>query len=112
METFMRGLRGEGVVVTGGGGGIGAATCQRFAEEGAKVAVFDINGDAAKRAAAQITAAGGRAEAFACDITNYAGCQSAVRGAEVALGPVDVLVKHAGWGVFKTFTDNRPAECQ
>ena len=108
----MRGLRGKVVVVTGGGGGIGTATCQRFAEEGAKVAVFDINGDAAKRAAAQITAVDGRAEAFACDITDYAGCQSAVRGAEVALGPVDVLVNNAGWDVFKTFTETSPADWQ
>ena len=76
----MRGLRGKVVVVTGGGGGIGTAACQRFAEEGAKVAVFDINGDAAKRAAAQITAAGGRAEAFACDITDYAGCKAGLIG--------------------------------
>ncbi len=38
----MRGLAGKTVIVTGGGGGIGGATCVRFAEEGAKVAVFDI----------------------------------------------------------------------
>jgi 2-hydroxycyclohexanecarboxyl-CoA dehydrogenase len=108
----VRGLGGKVVVVTGGGGGIGTATCQRFAEEGAKVAVFDINGDAAKRAAAQITAAGGRAEAFACDITDYAGCQSAARRTEAAFGPIDVLVNNAGWDIFKPFTDTRPADWQ
>jgi 2-hydroxycyclohexanecarboxyl-CoA dehydrogenase len=43
----MRGLSEKIVIVTGGGGGIGTATCQRFAEEGAKVAVFDINREAA-----------------------------------------------------------------
>src|SRR3974377_1754747 len=112
MENFMGGLRGKVVVVTGGSGGIGTATCQRFAEEGAKVAVFDVNGDAAKRAAAQITAADGRAGALSSDITDYAGCQNAVRGAEVALGPVDVLVNNAGWDVFKTFTETSPADWQ
>ena len=39
----MRGLKDKVVVVTGGGGGIGSATCRRFSEEGAKVAVFDID---------------------------------------------------------------------
>ena len=39
----MRGLEDKVVVVTGGGGGIGSATCRRFSEEGAKVAVFDID---------------------------------------------------------------------
>ena len=42
------------VVVTGGGGGIGGATCRRFAGEGAKVAVFDLNLNAAKKVAGEI----------------------------------------------------------
>ena len=108
----MRGLSGKVVIVTGGAGGIGAATCQRFAEEGAKVAIFDINGEAAKRAKAQIAAIGGLAEAFACDITDYAGCHAAVRAAEADLGPIDVLVNNAGWDVFKLFTDTSPADWQ
>ena len=44
----MRGLRDKVIIVTGGAGGIGAALCQRFAEEGAKVAVCDIRLDAAR----------------------------------------------------------------
>ena len=48
----MRGLKGKVVIVTGGAGGIGAAICRRFGEEGASVAVFDINQDAAEKVAA------------------------------------------------------------
>ena len=108
----VRGLSGKVVIVTGGGGGIGTATCQRFAEEGAKVAVFDIDRNAAVRTAALITDAGGRAEAFACDITDYAACQSAVRSAEAAIGPVDILVNNAGWDVFRPFAETSPSDWQ
>jgi len=108
----VRGLSGKVVIVTGGGGGIGTATCQRFAEEGAKVAVFDIDRNAAVRTAALITDAGGRAEAFACDITDYAACQSAVRSAEAAIGPVNILVNNAGWDVFRPFAETSPSDWQ
>ena len=46
------------VIVTGGGGGIGGATCRRFAGEGAAVAVFDLNLDAAEKVASGIRAEG------------------------------------------------------
>src|SRR5690349_7626433 len=74
----MRGLRDKVVVVTGGGGGIGGATCRRFAEAGAKVAVFDIDADAAERCASSVAASGGVARAFACDITDYGAVTRAV----------------------------------
>jgi len=108
----VRGLGGKVVVVTGGGGGIGTAASQRFAEEGAKVAVFDIDGATAGRTAEQISSGGGKAQAFPCDITDYAGCQSAIRAAEAALGPVDVLVNNAGWDVFRPFAETTPADWQ
>lgn len=106
----MRGLAGKTVVVTGGGGGIGGATCRRFAAAGAKVAIFDLNLDAAGKVAADITAAGGTAQAFACDITDYAQVSAAVAAAEGALGPIDVLVNNAGWDVFKPFAKTAPAD--
>lgn len=108
----MRGLKDKTIIVTGGGNGIGAAACQRFAEEGAKVAVFDIDQESAARTAAQITTTGGNAKAFVCDITDSAACQSAVSTAETALGPVDVLVNNAGWDVFRLFVDTTPADWQ
>ncbi len=98
------------VVVTGGGGGIGGATCRRFAAEGARVAVFDLNADAAERVAAEIRATGGKAEAIRCDITNRADVDAAVAAAEQRLGPIDVLVNNAGWDVFKAFTKTTSAD--
>jgi 2-hydroxycyclohexanecarboxyl-CoA dehydrogenase len=106
----MRNLSGKTVIVTGGGGGIGGATSRRFAEEGAKVAVFDMNLEAAQKVADEIKAQGGVAQAFKCDITRRAEVDAAVAAAEAALGPIAVLVNNAGWDVFKPFTKTVPAE--
>jgi 2-hydroxycyclohexanecarboxyl-CoA dehydrogenase len=98
------------VIVTGGGGGIGGATCRRFAAEGAKVAVFDLNLQAAETVAAAIRAQGGKAQAYACDIADRATVDAAVAATEAALGPIDVLVNNAGWDVFLPFTKTVPAQ--
>ena len=103
-------FEGKVVVVTGGGGGIGGATSRRFAAEGARVAVFDLNLDAAKKVAADIAAAGGVAEAFACDIAKRADVDAAVAAVEARLGPIDVLVNNAGWDVFRPFVKTEPAQ--
>lgn len=106
----MTGLDGRVVVVTGGGGGIGGATCKRFAKEGAKVAVFDMNLAAAQKVAGDIQAAGGTAAAFQCDITDRAAVDAAVAATEAQLGPIGVLVNNAGWDIFKPFVKTVPAE--
>jgi len=110
LERNMTGLDGRVVVVTGGGGGIGGATCKRFAKEGAKVAVFDMNLAAAQKVAGDIQAAGGTAAAFQCDITDRAAVDAAVAAAEAQLGPIGVLVNNAGWDIFKPFVKTVPAE--
>ena len=104
----MRGLSEKIVLVTGGGGGIGGATCHRFAEAGAIVAVFDINAAAAGKVADSILAGGGKAQAVACDITDHAAVRVAVAGVVAAHGRVDVLVNNAGWDVFRLFKDSAP----
>jgi 2-hydroxycyclohexanecarboxyl-CoA dehydrogenase len=108
----MRGLQNKTVIVTGGGGGIGGATCRRFGEAGSRVAVFDINLESAAKTAADITQAGGVAEAFRCDITDHEGVKAAVAAAEAALGPISILVNNAGWDVFRLFKDTTPADWQ
>jgi 2-hydroxycyclohexanecarboxyl-CoA dehydrogenase len=106
----MQKLKDKTVIVTGGGGGIGGATCRRLAQEGARVAVFDMNLEAAQRVAADVQSAGGTATAFKCDITQRAEVDAAVAATEAQLGPIDVLINNAGWDVFKAFTKTVPAE--
>ncbi|MBS7350431.1 MAG: 2-hydroxycyclohexanecarboxyl-CoA dehydrogenase, partial [Comamonas sp.] len=106
----MKRFEDKTIIVTGGGGGIGGATCLRLAAEGAKVAVFDRDLAAAEKTVAAVQAAGGKAAAFACDITDRAAVDAAVAATEAQLGPVDVLVNNAGWDVFKPFTKTVPAE--
>lgn len=93
----MKGLKDKAVIVTGGAGGIGGAISRRFAEAGARVAVFDVNQDAAESLAEDIRARGGRAEAIAVDLANQASVLAAVQAAQARLGPTDVLVNNAGW---------------
>lgn len=104
----MRGLKGKTAVVTGGGGGIGGAICQRLAEEGANVAVLDINEAGARGTVERIAAQGGRAQAYAADITDYADVAKTIAVVEADLGPVDVLVNNAGWDKFAYFLDTEP----
>ncbi len=105
----MANFEGKTVIVTGGGG-IGGATSKRFAADGAKVAVFDMNVEAAQKVVDEIKAAGGVAQAFKCNITDRAEVDAAVAAAEAALSPIAVLVNNAGWDVFKPFTKTVPAE--
>ncbi|MEF3065577.1 2-hydroxycyclohexanecarboxyl-CoA dehydrogenase [Pandoraea apista] len=106
----MQRFEGKAVIVTGGGGGIGGATCRRLGGEGAAVAVFDRDLAAAQRVAGEIVEAGGRAQAFACDITVREQVDAAVGAVAQAFGPVSVLVNNAGWDIFKPFTKTVPAE--
>lgn len=101
----MRGLTNKVVIVTGGAGGIGSAICRRFAEEGAIVAVLDINLQAAQGLASQIEQNGGKANAFIVDLADQNSVNAAVAQVEQSLGPIDVLVNNAGWDRAGNFLD-------
>ena len=87
---------GRTALVTGGGRGIGAATAQRFGAEGAAVVVSDVDREPAEAVAGQIRAAGGRALAVACDVTERAAVESLLEAAAREFGTVDMLVTCAG----------------
>jgi 3-oxoacyl-[acyl-carrier protein] reductase len=85
-------LEGRVAVVTGGASGIGEAVCVRFREEGAKVAVLDLNVEAARLTA---DVAGGGV-AIGTDVSDSAAVDAALAEVEETLGPVDVWVNNAG----------------
>lgn len=84
-------LDGHRAFVTGGGSGIGRATCRRMAEEGARVAVVDINGEAAELVAKEIEGL-----AYAVDVTDYAALEAAATDAASKLGGLSALYNNAG----------------
>jgi len=81
------------VVVTGGGGAIGAATARAFAAAGAELAVLDLDLDGALATAA---ACGGRALGLACDVTDPAGVREAFARVCRHFGGLDIVVSNAG----------------
>ncbi|TCJ19586.1 glucose 1-dehydrogenase [Flaviaesturariibacter flavus] len=85
-------LDGKTAAVTGSGSGIGKAVATLFAQQGATVQLVDRNEDAARAAAEEIGAAGGRALPKACDVTR----QEEVADLFAKIGPVDILVNSAG----------------
>ncbi len=87
----MKSLGDRGVVVTGGGSGIGRATAERLAEEGARVAVWDIREEDAAEVARSIGGA-----AFACDVRDPSSVERATRATADRLGSVSGLVNAAG----------------
>lgn len=103
----MRGLKDQVVVVTGGGGGIGRGICIRFAEEGARVAVLDIDRETAEETIGAIGDAGS-ARAFQVDITDPKSVKRAVSGVVEAFGRIDTLVNNAGWDRGAPFLDTDP----
>jgi len=89
-------LEGQVALVTGGGRGIGKAIALRFAEEGADVAIAELNAESAEATAKEIRAKGRRAAAFATDVSDHAQVQTMVAGVVEALGKIDVLINNAG----------------
>src|ERR1700760_4176282 len=89
-------LRGRVAVVTGGGGGIGAATARLFAQHGAQVVVADIDAELGQRTADEVTASGGSAVAAVTDVRDADQVADLARFVLDRYGHVDVLVNNVG----------------
>jgi 2-hydroxycyclohexanecarboxyl-CoA dehydrogenase len=98
-------LDGGLAVVTGGGSGIGRATCRRMTEEGARVAVLDVDGEAAATVAKDI---GG--VSFAVDVGDPDALKSAVDASAAALGGLSIVYNNAGTSAFNRMHEYDPAE--
>jgi NAD(P)-dependent dehydrogenase (short-subunit alcohol dehydrogenase family) len=98
-------LDGQRAVVTGGASGIGAATCRRMAEEGARVAVVDLNGDDAATVAKEVDGF-----AYTADVTDYDALEAAIADADEKLGGLTAIFNNAGGSNMSTIDGWDPAE--
>lgn len=98
-------LQGARAVVTGGASGIGRAVCERFAAEGARVAVLDRNADGAREVAGAING-----EAFEVDVRDAAAVDSATAAAVAALGGLSILVTNAGLSSLSLIHETAPRQ--
>ena len=89
-------LEGKSAIVTGAASGFGKGIAQRFAEEGARVVIADINEDGAEAAAGDICNGGGKAVHVCCDVTVNGDVKRMVDTALNAFGKLDILVNNAG----------------
>jgi NAD(P)-dependent dehydrogenase (short-subunit alcohol dehydrogenase family) len=103
-------LTGKTAIISGGASGCGAAASLLFAQEGARVAVIDRQGDLAERIVSQIKAAGGTATFAVADVSNAAQVSAAVESVTRDLGPPNVLFNHAGTLIVKPFLETTEQE--
>jgi 2-hydroxycyclohexanecarboxyl-CoA dehydrogenase len=95
-------------VVTGGASGMGEATCHELARRGHKVAVLDINGQAAQRVSEDLRGAEATALAVGVDVTDRPAVEEAFAKVRGELGPVSILVTSAGMVGFAPFLEITP----
>lgn len=105
-KQLSRSVKGLRVFVTGAASGMGRATAQVFAAEGAQVAATDFNGDGAKSVAAAITASGGSARAWTLDVANAQDIKTVVDAAAAAFGGLDIVINNAGISVHLPIDDD------
>lgn len=96
-------LAGKNAVVTGAASGIGFATAQRLARDGARVAIWDLNESGAEDAAAHLRKEGYRAVSSRVDVSKRADIDHAVTAFRAKFGPINILVNNAGISAFDSF---------
>lgn len=92
----MKNLENKVAIITGGASGIGRAMAVLFAQEGAAVAILDVNAAEGEAVAAEIRAGGGNAVFILCNVANAEDCQAAVEKTAATFGGVNILVNNAG----------------
>ena len=103
-------LDGKVALVTGGGSGIGRAICERFAAEGARVAVGDWHAESADETCARITVAGGKAVMTTGDVAVPDDAERMVAETIASFGRLHILVANAGQELVATATETTPAQ--
>ena len=98
-------MKNKVAIVTGGGGGIGAASCKALADEGVSVAVVDINLEKARKVAEDITSEGASALAIEVDVTSQKSVCSTVQRVVDHFGKIDFLVHSAGNNIKASFLE-------
>src|SRR5204862_7011440 len=96
-EVVDLGIRDKVALVTGGARSLGKADALMLAAEGCRVAIVDLNEEGADETAKEITASGGAARGYACDIREAPAVADAVARIERDLGAVDICVNNAGF---------------
>ncbi|HET9491752.1 MAG TPA: 3-oxoacyl-ACP reductase FabG [Methylomirabilota bacterium] len=91
------GIRDRVAIVTGGARSLGRADVEVLAAEGCRVAVLDLNAEGAEEAAKEVTAAGGVARGYACDVRDAGRVAEVAAAVERDLGPVSICVNNAGF---------------
>jgi NAD(P)-dependent dehydrogenase (short-subunit alcohol dehydrogenase family) len=97
-------------LVTGAGSGIGLGIAQRFAEEGARVAILELDRESGRKAADQIRAAGGICEFLPCDVAREDDVTHAIERVAESFGTIDHLVNNAGIVLVKPLQETTVAE--
>ncbi len=96
LSRLSRSIDGRVALVTGAASGMGRATAHLFADEGARVAVTDLDRTAVERVVKEIQDAGGVASGFTLDVADPVRIRAVVAEVASALGPIDILVNNAG----------------
>ena len=99
LTQLSRSIEGKVALITGAASGMGRATAHLFADEGAAVAVTDINGDGVEAVAEEIRGAGGRARAWNFDVSNAERAREVVEETVEEFGGLDILINNAGFAV-------------
>ena len=96
-----RSVKGRAALITGAASGMGRATAHLFAQEGAMVAVTDVNEGGLSAVVEEIRAAGGRAEGWRLDVFDRAQIKRVVGEVADRFGRLDILINNAGFGAFR-----------